>query len=354
MTENNKLNVFTNTEFGNLRTIMLDDEIWFVGNDVATALGYSNIHKAIQVHVDKSDKKILDFKGFSHFGSNLWGENDFANKTVVNESGLYSLIMSSKLPDAKKFRHWITSEVIPSIMRTGGYVQQGRENEFLETMFKNMQEQLIDNKTAILALQKQVIAQKELLNVKPDMYKINTWKKHTGTPAVERLASALGMNKVEKSLYGDIYEEMNATCGFNKVTAVMDYRAKYHLDEDIEVPPINAIADDSVYQRDFVITVNRMITKIKSVHTDVAPTPTPLDKFDAAIHSLIELRNDKSAHGAKTLALVYDRMHSKQSWAVMKGKNKCNIKKELIMKKDGEYDLFCKTVDEIRKELSND
>ena len=279
----------------------------------------------------------------------------------ITESQLYDLMLEMKTDKARKFRKWITEEVVPSIVRTGGYVAEGYEHNFLSTLLKRIDEQdrlqAEQNKMlqeTIMVLQKQVRAQNNLLNVKPDMYKINTWKKYTGTPAVERLASALGMDKVEKSLYGDIYEEMNATCGFNRVTAVMDYQAKYHLDEDIEVPPINAIADDPVYQRDFVITVNRMIAKVKSVHTDVAPTPTPLDKFDAIIRPLIEIRNDKSAHGMKTLALVYDRMHSKQSWAVMKGKNKCNTKKELIMKKDGEYDLFCKTVEEIRKELSND
>lgn len=279
----------------------------------------------------------------------------------ITESQLYDLMLEMKTDKARKFRKWITEEVVPSIVRTGGYVTEGYEHNFLSTLLQRIEEQdrfqVEQNKMlqeAITVLQKQVIAQGKLLNVKPDMYKINTWKKHTGTPVVEKLASALGMDKVEKSLYGDIYEEMNATCGFNRVTAVMDYRAKYHLDDSEDVTPINAIADDPVYQRDFVITVNRMIAKVKSVHTDVAPVVTPLDKFDAAIRPLIELRNDKSAHGMKTLALVYDRMRSKQSWAVMKGKNKCNTKKELIMKKDGEYDLFCKTVDKMIKEISND
>lgn len=356
MTENNKLSVFTNSEFGNLRTITLDDEIWFVGNDVAIALKYSNVHKAIQTHVDKMDKKILDFKGFSHFGSNLWGENDFANKTVINESGLYSLIMSSKLPDAKKFRRWITSEVIPSIMRTGGYVQQGRENEFLENMFKNMQEQLTDNKTTILALQKQVLFLNKQLYIEPDMRKINTWKKHTGTPAVERLAAVLDKDSVDKSLYGDIYEAMSEFCGFNRVTAVMDYRAKYHLGDDVEVPPINAVADDPIYQRDFILTINKMINKYKNVGQSVTqPTSlptTPTDRFNAVLNPLVELRHDKSAHGAKTLALVYSKMHTKQSWAVSLGKNKCKSKKDFIMKKDSEFALYKETVEKIVEEIS--
>ena len=348
MTENikNEITTFVNEEFGEIRTTNINNETWFVLKDICVSLGMSE-NRASEV-IKRLDEDEYD----SIVVIDSLGREQ--KVYAVSESGMYATVLRSDKPKAKQFRKWITSEVLPSIRKTGGYVQQGRENEFLETMFKNMQEQLIDNKKAILALQKQVIAQGKLLNVKPDMYKINTWKKHTGTPAVEKLASVLGMDKVEKSLYGDIYDEMNVTCGFNRVTAVMDYRAKYHLDDSEEVTPINVIADDPVYQRDFVITVNRMIAKIKSVHTDVAPITTPFDKFAAAVRPLIELRNDKSARGAKTLALVYDRMHSKQSWAVMKGKNKCNTKKELIMKKDIEYDLFCKTVDELRKEIFND
>jgi anti-repressor protein len=94
-------------------------EPWFVGKDVADALGYSNSNKAIKVHVDSEDRKVLEYKGFSQNGntSELWSGNDFSNKTIINESGLYSLIMSSKLPKAKEFKHWVTSEVLPSIRK---------------------------------------------------------------------------------------------------------------------------------------------------------------------------------------------------------------------------------------------
>lgn len=119
--EQNKIQVFESVDFGKVRIIELDGEPWFIGKDVAIILGYSNINKAIQMHVDEEDKKVLDFKGFSHFGNTLWGENDFSNKTVINESGLYSLILSSKLPKAKEFKHWVTADVIPSIRKTGRY-----------------------------------------------------------------------------------------------------------------------------------------------------------------------------------------------------------------------------------------
>ena len=112
-------------EFGELRTVEIDGEPWFVGKDVATALGYCNINKAVAAHVDEDDKKVLDFKGFSQNGksSGLWVGHDFSSKTIINESGLYSLILSSKLPSAKEFKHWVTSEVLPSIRKNGAYIR---------------------------------------------------------------------------------------------------------------------------------------------------------------------------------------------------------------------------------------
>lgn len=115
--------IFSNSEFGNLRTMMIEDAPWFVGKDVAKVLGYENVNKAVQMHVDEEDRKTLDFKGFSQFGKslNLWEGNDYSNKTIVNESGLYSLIIGSKLPSARHFKHWVTSEVLPSIRKHGAY-----------------------------------------------------------------------------------------------------------------------------------------------------------------------------------------------------------------------------------------
>ena len=107
----NELKVFESPTFGQVRTVEIDNEPWFVGKDVAEALGYSNARDALSRHVDEEDKATVAF----HDGSQK------RNVTAVNESGLYSLILSSKLPGAKEFKHWVTSEVIPSIRKTGGY-----------------------------------------------------------------------------------------------------------------------------------------------------------------------------------------------------------------------------------------
>jgi len=107
----NKLQVFNNQEFGSVRTLTLNDEPWFVGKDVAKILGYVDTNKAIAMHVDEDDK-LNDKTALSLGQRGGW---------FINESGLYSLILSSKLPSAKKFKRWVTSEVLPALRKTGQY-----------------------------------------------------------------------------------------------------------------------------------------------------------------------------------------------------------------------------------------
>ena len=112
-----ELQVFNHEEFGEVRALELNGEPWFVGKDVAEALGYTNPQKAIRSHVDVDDKGVnkLDTPGGKQ------------NLVTINESGLYSLILSSKLPEAKKFKRWVTSEVLPSIRQNGGYIMNQEE-----------------------------------------------------------------------------------------------------------------------------------------------------------------------------------------------------------------------------------
>ena len=111
----NELKIFNNEEFGSVRSVMIDNEPWLVGKDVAIALGYSNASKAVMMHVDDEDKQKQMMTADSQNG------NVVTETTLINESGLYSLVLSSKLPSAKKFRRWVTSEVLPEIRKTGGY-----------------------------------------------------------------------------------------------------------------------------------------------------------------------------------------------------------------------------------------
>lgn len=107
---NNEIQKFTNEQFGSIRTTVVDGKPWFVGKDVAVALGYSNPQKAVRDHVDCEDRTVNE--SFTVNGTPV---------SLINESGLYALILSSKLPTAKQFKRWITSEVLPAIRQHGAY-----------------------------------------------------------------------------------------------------------------------------------------------------------------------------------------------------------------------------------------
>lgn len=155
----NELKVFENPTFGQVRTVEIDGEPWFVGKDVAEALGYSNTRDALSKHVDEDDKATVAF----HDGS----QN--RNVTAVNESGLYSLILSSKLPGAKEFKRWVTSEVIPSIRKTGGYIK-GQEtmtpDELMAKALMVAQQTLADREARI----SQLTVDKAIMQPKADYF----------------------------------------------------------------------------------------------------------------------------------------------------------------------------------------
>lgn len=120
----NDIIIYKNEQFGEIRTMERDGEIWFVGKDVAEVLGYSNPQRAIRDHVDAEDK-----------GMNVLVTPGGKQKlSIINESGLYSLILSSKLPTAKEFKRWVTSEILPSVRKNGGYIAGQEEMSGEELM----------------------------------------------------------------------------------------------------------------------------------------------------------------------------------------------------------------------------
>lgn len=112
----NEIKLFTNKEFGEIRTMNIDEEPWFVGKDVAEALGYSNASKAVSTHVGEEDRILKVLEADSQNGNVVKTQT-----ALINESGLYALIFGSKLESAKRFKHWVTSEVLPAIRKTGSY-----------------------------------------------------------------------------------------------------------------------------------------------------------------------------------------------------------------------------------------
>lgn len=120
-----EIKIFKNPQFGAIRTTEKDGEPWFAGKDVAIALGYSNPQKAIRDHIDSEDRTVNE--SFTVNGTPI---------TLINESGLYSLILSSKLPSAKQFKHWVTSEILPSIRKSGGYIESQEHMSDADLMAK--------------------------------------------------------------------------------------------------------------------------------------------------------------------------------------------------------------------------
>ena len=135
-----QLKIFENEEFGQIRTVMRDGEVWFVGKDLAEILGYVDPNKAIAMHVDEEDK--LNDKMASSLGQR--------GGWLINESGLYGLILSSKLPSARKFKHWVTSEVLPAIRKTGIYDMDEYSPEMKAILMHDKKLVKIDNRVTDL------------------------------------------------------------------------------------------------------------------------------------------------------------------------------------------------------------
>lgn len=151
MNENSELQIFENPDFGKVRVIEVEGEVWMVGKDVAESLGYSNPRDAIYKHVDSEDKGV----------ANCDTPSGTQKMTIINESGLYSLVLSSKLPGARKFRHWVTDEVLPSIRKTGAYAPKLTNEEILSKAFLITHAENERNKKRIAQLEGQIAEYKE-------------------------------------------------------------------------------------------------------------------------------------------------------------------------------------------------
>lgn len=148
----NNLQIFNSKEFGEIRTVQLNNSVYFVGKDVATALGYERATKAIQDHVDEEDKDAVPIQD---------SMGRMQNTPVITESGLYALIFGSKLESAKRFKYWVTSEVLPSIRKTGGYIagQETLSDEELLEKAVLVAQRKIAERDKIIERQRQQIEQ---------------------------------------------------------------------------------------------------------------------------------------------------------------------------------------------------
>lgn len=195
----NNIKVFENSEFGKVRTVILNDEPWFIGKDVTDILGYQNGSRDINRHVDEDDRQ--------NYQNGTFESN--RGMAIINESGLYSLILSSKLPTAKKFKRWVTSEVLPSIRKHGAYMTEDTikkvmaEPDFIIKLATELKKEQEQNKqlTETCSQQQQVIGE-----LKPKADYVDKILKSNSLVTITQIAkdygmSGQGMNKVLHDLH---------------------------------------------------------------------------------------------------------------------------------------------------------
>lgn len=187
----NQMQIFENPAFGQVRTIAIEGEPWFSGLDVAKALGYSNTRDALSKHVDDEDKNTVAIRD---------GIKGNPNMTIINESGLYSLVLSSKLPTAKQFKRWVTSEILPSIRKHGAYMTPETLQAALlnpDTLIQLCQQLKAEQEKAQALTQTVAAQQAQLEQDKPKVIFADAVATSKQSILVGQLAKLLRQNKVE-------------------------------------------------------------------------------------------------------------------------------------------------------------
>lgn len=205
----NELKVFQNKEFGEVRSLIIGGEPWFVGKDVTNILGYKNGSRDINRHVDEEDRGSTEM--VSPSGKQM--------TTIINESGLYSLILSSKLPTAKKFKHWVTSEVLPTLRKTGKYEIPNDPMGALKLMFEAQTQ--TNEKVAVCDRRITELEENKLLNPGEYNYISRAIKKK-----VKQVKSELNMDLAQKQssqVYRAINRDLNCFIG---IKTRSQFRAK--------------------------------------------------------------------------------------------------------------------------------
>ena len=230
----NEVQLFNSDVFGSLRVITIEDEPWFVGNDVATILGYRDVNQVLLNNVEEEDRKYLKFKAFSvkteannsnNLRELLWNKpNDFSDKCLINESGIYSLIIRSKLKSAKQFQRYVTSEVLPAIRKHGAYMtpelieQVITSPDFIIQLATKLKEETAAKNKALEVIEVQKPKVKyydEVLDSK-DGYTMTTIAKSFGTDAVRLNAylKSKGVQYKQDSIW--VLYQKYENCGYTQ------------------------------------------------------------------------------------------------------------------------------------------
>ena len=249
------LQIFNSPEFGAIRTIEKDGEPWFVGKDVAAALGYTNARNAVPAHVDDEDK--------------LRTQIEYAGQkrdiTIINESGLYSLVLSSKLPTAKKFKRWVTSEVIPSIRKTGSYsaldmTQLSPEMQMLKLLTdKAITTELAQKQQEqhLQLVEQKVEGIRELVGINP-----NQWREDCRRLIV-RIANRMGGNEYIRDVNAEVFQQVDERAGVSLATRLTNKRRRM-ADEGVckskrdRLTRVDVIAEDRKLVEIYIKIVREM------------------------------------------------------------------------------------------------
>ena len=253
------LQIFNSPEFGQIRTIEKDGEPWFVGKDVAIALGYKDTVNALKSHVDAEDKG----------GWQITTPSGTQEMTIINESGLYSLVLSSKLPTAKKFKRGVTSEVIPSVRKTGGY-SLPRDLSRLSPemqMLKLLTDKAIENELAQQeqARQLQQVEQKvehirELVGINP-----NGWREDC-RKLIVKIAHGMGGNEYIREVNNEVFGLVDKRAGVSLETRLTNKRRRM-AEEGIckskrdRLSKVDVIAEDKKLIEIYIKVVRELAVK---------------------------------------------------------------------------------------------
>lgn len=253
-----QIKIFQNEEFGQVRVLEINGEPWLVGKDVAEALGYSNSSKAVNVHVDDEDK-ILEMIAHSQNGNMVKTQT-----ALINESGLYSLILSSKLPTAKKFKRWVTSEVLPSIRKTGSYTNKPTCIE--DVLISSLQE-MKALKGEVQAIKQETVKTKEEIQGIRDVVAINSadWKTDCKN-LITKIAYKLGGIGHIQDVYKEVYSTLDKRLGISLSTRLTNKRRRM-ADEGVcksrrdKLNYVDVIADDKKLIEGYIALVKELSIK---------------------------------------------------------------------------------------------
>lgn len=306
------IKVFENKELGKVRIVMIDNEPWWVLADVCKVLEIVN-NRNIAARLDEDEKGVT-------LVDTLGGNQ---NMTIINESGLYSVILRSDKPQANPFRKWVTHDVLPSIRKTGGYVASGKEIDFMNNSDSPIYPYIASLTKSIEILQSQVMMLQT--RQQPNYW---LWKNHVATPAVSNLSEKLNIDM--RTAYDLIYDQMFVTYGFDRSFAMNQFCTKYCVDN---ASVIDCVADNPIYQHNFIAVISSLVNNVSNNDTITAESSNQVSSFvtDDNYDYVIKILADKLHQTiTRTTRQVYAEMNTKSGWKNIMTRRHLSSKKAII------------------------